>query len=253
MLELQARRFSDYPALLAPSRKPLSYSRLYQHIEQTVLKLNQLGIGRGDRVMLIVPDGPELATAILAAGSGTTLLPVSSTLLAEDYKYLLTKSGASVLLIQTGLASQARTVAEANNIRVLELIPDFDAEAGIATITTTSGVSDLSISKPQFAQPEDILQFITTSGSTGRQKLVPRTHKTWCTVAPIRSRQNKLTANDRFLSTLQLQYSGGVMAMLQMLSVGASTVITAGFVGTRFFPWLGEFVATWRNGRGGYF
>jgi len=248
MLELQARRFSDYPALLAPSRKPLSYSRLYQHIEQTVLKLNQLGIGRGDRVMLIVPDGPELATAILAAGSGTTLLPVSSTLLAEDYKYLLTKSGASVLLIQTGLASQARTVAEANNIRVLELIPDFDAEAGIATITTTFGVSDLSISKPQFAQPEDILQFVTTSGTTGRPKLVARTHDTWCISTPIRCRRAEMTSSDRFLCMLPMQYTTGVSALLQMLWVGGSTVCTPGFDATRFFPWLDEFRPTWVHG-----
>src|SRR5258708_18825896 len=38
------------------------------------------------------------------------------------------------------------------------------------------------------------------------------------------------------------------MGMLKMLSVGASTVITAGFDATRFFPWLDEFRPTWLNG-----
>src|SRR5258708_17865532 len=148
------------------------------------------------------------------------------------------------MLIQPGLAYQARTVAEANNVRILEVIPGFDREAGIAKISTMCGVSDLSISKPQFAQPEDILQFVTTSGTTGRPKLVARTHDTWCISTPIRCRRAEMTSSDRFLCMLPMQYTTGVSALLQLLWFRGSTVCTPGFLPTRFFTWLAEFLPT---------
>ena len=65
ILEHQASRIPDAPAILAPTRSPLTYSRLHQHIEEISRTLRSKGVGPRDRIVLVLPNGPELAVAIL--------------------------------------------------------------------------------------------------------------------------------------------------------------------------------------------
>jgi len=58
LLEYQAKRLPDAPAILAPGRAPLSYGRLYQHVKQMARTLRTMGIGRHDRVAVVLPNGP---------------------------------------------------------------------------------------------------------------------------------------------------------------------------------------------------
>ena len=53
-------------AIFAPARIPLTYAALCRHLEQVVGMLNAQGLGRGDRVALVLPNGPEMLTAFLA-------------------------------------------------------------------------------------------------------------------------------------------------------------------------------------------
>lgn len=65
LLEHQAKRIPDAPAILAPAREPLTYDLLYQHVQKTARILRTMGIGRHDRVAVVLPNGPELPVAIL--------------------------------------------------------------------------------------------------------------------------------------------------------------------------------------------
>jgi acyl-CoA synthetase (AMP-forming)/AMP-acid ligase II len=61
-----ADRDPDAVAVTAPGRSPLRFARLAGHIDDTVAHLRTMGIRRGDRVALALPQGPEAATAFLA-------------------------------------------------------------------------------------------------------------------------------------------------------------------------------------------
>src|SRR5712691_2105233 len=50
---------SDAVAIAAPGRAPLTYGRLCIHIDHTVKVLNSMGLGRGDRIAIVLPNGPE--------------------------------------------------------------------------------------------------------------------------------------------------------------------------------------------------
>ena len=67
LLDHQAERIPDAPALLAPDRRPLTYAGLREHVERTSRTLRAIGIGRHDRVAIVLPNGPELVSAILSA------------------------------------------------------------------------------------------------------------------------------------------------------------------------------------------
>src|SRR5918997_1450914 len=53
------------PAILAPERPPLTYGDLQDLATDSVGRLNALGIGRNDRVAILLPNGPEMAASDL--------------------------------------------------------------------------------------------------------------------------------------------------------------------------------------------
>jgi non-ribosomal peptide synthetase component E (peptide arylation enzyme) len=55
LLEDQAKRIPDAPAILAVGRAPLTYGRLHQHIVEMERRLRAMGIGRHDRIAVVLP------------------------------------------------------------------------------------------------------------------------------------------------------------------------------------------------------
>src|SRR4051794_24156149 len=80
LLEHQAERIPDAPALLGPGRRPLTYAHLRQHIDRTGRTLRKMGIGREDRVAVVLPNGPELVAAILSVASCAICAPINAAL-----------------------------------------------------------------------------------------------------------------------------------------------------------------------------
>jgi len=65
ILELLASGRDEAVALAAPGRKPLSHAGLRRHVAGTARRLQELGIGRVDRVAMVLGNGPEMAAAFL--------------------------------------------------------------------------------------------------------------------------------------------------------------------------------------------
>lgn len=61
--ELLAKKPADSIAFVGSGCPSLTYGGLREHVERTVASLNQLGIGRNDRVAIVLPNGPEMAAA----------------------------------------------------------------------------------------------------------------------------------------------------------------------------------------------
>src|SRR5262249_60752695 len=83
LLEYQAERIPDAPAILAPGRAALSYSRLHRHIEETGCALRAMGIARHDRVAVVLPNGPEMAVAILTVAGDAAGAPLNPAYVAD--------------------------------------------------------------------------------------------------------------------------------------------------------------------------
>ena len=75
--ELLAGGAETAPAIVAPGRQPLSHGDLRRFLADTGRALRGCGITRADRVALVLPDGPELATAFLAVTSVAIAAPLN--------------------------------------------------------------------------------------------------------------------------------------------------------------------------------
>ena len=139
LLEHQAKRIPDAPAILAPGRAPLTYGRLYQHIDKMGRTLRAMGIGRHDRVAVVLPNGPEMAVAILTVAASAACAPMNPAYGAEELDRYFADLRPRALITQAGIDSPARRVALSRGIRVLELSTALDAEAGLFTLTGDQG------------------------------------------------------------------------------------------------------------------
>ena len=73
----------DAQALGAPDRVWLNYSGLRSLAADVAQTLHRAGIGRGDRVAIVLPNGPEMATAFLTVAQVATTAPLNRRLSRE--------------------------------------------------------------------------------------------------------------------------------------------------------------------------
>ncbi len=243
LLQTQATRTPEASALLAPERAPLTYGGLVAHIDATRQALARCGLRRTDRVALVLPQGPEMATAFLAVAAGAACAPLPPAASADDYAWSLADLQAQTLLIAADLDSPVRQVAQDYGLRVLEVAPERQDAAGLFTLR---GAVTAPAALPQLAQPDDLALLLHTAGTTARPKLVPLTQAQVCAGAWHTSLALELRSSDRCLNIMPLFHVHGLIgALLASLLVGASVVCTPEFMPEAFFPWLDAFQPTW--------
>src|SRR5262249_20816669 len=119
LVEHQATRNPDAPAILAPGRAPLSFGRLFQHIDQVGRTLRAMGIGRRHRMAMVLPNGPEMAVAVLTVAASAICAPINPAYGAEELDRYFADLQPHALLTVAGLDSPARRVALSHGIRVV--------------------------------------------------------------------------------------------------------------------------------------
>ncbi|HEX2939990.1 MAG TPA: AMP-binding protein, partial [Rhodopila sp.] len=172
---LLARTPEDRPAIGAPGRPWLTHGGLRALAERTVATLNAAGIGRGDRVALVQPNGPDAATAFATVACGATTAPLNPGYKKDEFAFYLTDLGAKALIVQAGLDSPARHVAAELGIPVMDLEPETDGPAGAFRLLSGASMTGTA-AHPGMAEAQDIALILHTSGTTSRPKIVPLRH-----------------------------------------------------------------------------
>lgn len=245
MIALHAQQTPAAIAISAPSATPLSYGGLHRLIEHTVETLNALGIGRGDRVGIVLPNCPEMATAFVAVASACTAAPLNMAYRADEFEFYLSDLNAKALIVATGSDTPARAVAAKLGVAVLELTPLPEDGAGSFKITS-AGSLVAPARHTGLAQPDDVALILHTSGTTSRPKIVPLTHRNVCASARNISATLKLTPADRELHVMPLFHIHGLIAgVLAPMAVGSQIFCTPGFNALKFFSWMKECKPTW--------
>jgi acyl-CoA synthetase (AMP-forming)/AMP-acid ligase II len=240
--DLLARGAADAPAIGAPDRAALTHGGLRALAERTRAALAAMGIGRADRVAIVLPNGPEMAAAFVAIGCAATTAPLNPAYKADEFDFYLSDLNAAALVVARGMETPARAVAEARGIPVVDLIAgeaagDFTLDGGALAGT------------PKLAgavAAEDVALVLHTSGTTSRPKIVPLRQVNVTASAYHIAESLALTADDVCLNIMPLFHIHGLIAAtLSSLAAGACVVCTPGFNAFKFFGWLGAVRPTW--------
>ena len=204
----QAERVPGAVAIEAPGRPPLTFARLRDLILSTLACLRREDVGRNDCVAIVLPHGPEMATACLAVGAGAAVAPLNPEYRRAEFEFHLASLAPKVLLVAAGRDSPARDVARALSIRVLEVAPVDGAEAGVFRLSSADGPAATAA---DLAQPDDLALVLHTSGTTSRPKKVPLTQRNL--IASVRNLVTSLDLGpeDRCLHLLPMFHIGGLI------------------------------------------
>ena len=245
VLDLLARGADSAPAIGAPGRKSLTYAGLRDLARRTVADLNGMGIGRNDRVAIVLPNGPEMAAAFVAIAAGATTAPLNPGYKADEFAFYLGDLNARALVIQQGMDSPARAMAAERGIPIVELVPGADGPAGAFTLAPPSGLSGTPAA-PGAAAAGDVALVLHTSGTTSRPKIVPLRQVNITASAYHIAGTLRLTPDDVCLNIMPLFHIHGLIAAtLSSLAAGASVCCTPGFNAFRFFTWFAEVRPSW--------
>ncbi len=233
-------------AIAAPGVRSLSYGALRAQVRSTVETLNQLGIGRNDRVAIVLPNGPEMATAFLGIAAGASAAPLNPAYRSDEFEFYLSDLAARAIVVEQNSDSPSRQVAQRLGILVLELhTAGTDRQAGAFHLKATGSVSEPAATGG-FAQEDDVALLLHTSGTTSRPKLVPLSQRNVTASARSIQATLELTAGDRGLNIMPLFHIHGLMAgLLAPLAAGGRVFCTPGFNALRFFTWMSEAHPTW--------
>jgi acyl-CoA synthetase (AMP-forming)/AMP-acid ligase II len=258
IIELIAGGADAAPAIGAPGRNDLSYDGLRKHVACTVAALAARDIGRNDRVAIVLPNGPEMATAFIAVAACATTAPLNPAYRLEEFDFYLRDLGAAALIVEQGSDSAAVAAARALGVEVLEIAVAGDEPAGVFRFVEApargekrgvrGGETEVAMrgGDGAHAGPEDVALVLHTSGTTSRPKIVPLRHANVCASARNVAATLHLGPADRCLNVMPLFHIHGlVAALLATLRAGASVFCTPGFNGLRFFAWMEEARPTW--------
>ncbi len=161
---------------------PLNSREFYRDVVGMARALNQWNLNKGDRVAILSENRPEWAISDFATLLlGGVVVPIYSTLTAQQTSHILTDSGARVVIVST--AKQLEKVLSVNDQTAVEKIIIMDP------IETTSAVDmqrlkqkspagrDLELeARARTVTADDLASIIYTSGTTGTSKGVQLTH-----------------------------------------------------------------------------
>ena len=232
------------PAIGAPERATLDYAGLRALADATVARLNELGVGRNDRVAIVLPNSPEMAAAFVTIACGATTAPLNPAYRHEEFDFYLNDLNAKALVVERGSESPALAVAAERNIPVLTLVADETGPAGNFTLDGEETGS--AAVQSGIAQPDDVALVLHTSGTTSRPKIVPLTQRNVTASARHIGGSLNLETADKCLNIMPLFHIHGLIAaVLSSLGASASVHCAPGFNALRVYNWLDEIEPSW--------
>ncbi len=245
LVELLSAGHDTAPVFGAPGTPDLSYGDLRRLIIYSVKKFNGVGIGRNDRVAIVLKNGPEMAASFLAVACGATSAPLNPAYRADEFEFYLSDLNAKALVVEKGSDTPAIGVAEKLGIMIMDLVPTPEKGAGSFTLERR-GTQTLTLTQGGWAQPDDVALILHTSGTTSRPKIVPLSHRNVAVSAGNIAETLAFTAKDRGLNIMPLFHIHGLIAgTLAPLSRGGYLFCSPGFNALRFFSWMEECKPNW--------
>jgi oxalate---CoA ligase len=244
--EMLATGADAAPAIAAPGRAALDFASLRALIHETLASLNALGIGRNDRVAIVLNNGPEMATCFVACACGVASAPLNPAYRAEEFEFYLSDLNAKALIVEHGSTSPAIAVAETLGVRVLDLLARPDRGAGSFVLKARAASTAAPAVRGGYAQPDDTSMVLHTSGTTSKPKIVPLSQRNLCASAGSIGRTLAFVPTDCGLNIMPLFHIHGLIAgVLAPLAAGSQVFCTPGFNALKFFAWMDEARPTW--------
>src|SRR3984893_7680299 len=228
------------PALVVAGGPRPTYGQLREKVSLGADRLAQHGLGRGDRIALVFPNGAESIVLFLAAATVGTAAPLNAAYKEDEFRFYLGDTEARALIVPPGEAEAARR-ALPQGTALIEAHLDHHGQL----VLESASLSDPSRSAGE-ASGEDVALVLHTSGTTSRPKLVPLRHRNLAASIDNITNTYRLSSDDVAMCVMPLFHIHGLMAStMATLRTGGTVVVPARFDPLTFWPSAAEHGATW--------
>ncbi|MCX5612902.1 amino acid adenylation domain-containing protein [Streptomyces sp. NBC_00047] len=178
------------------------------------------GVGRGDRVALLVGKGRHALTALLGTvRTGAAYVPLDPAQPEERLAAVLADVGAAALVAEPEHLELARALAGRTGLRLLSAA-DLAAD--------TADLAALPEEEPEPPRPEDTAYVIYTSGSTGQPKGVVIRHSAIDSYLAWKHDYHRLSPDTCLLQVPALSFDSSVSDVFSVLGAGGALVLVDG-------------------------
>lgn len=241
LVEHNAATQPDKAFMIAPEDGvTMSYTRLHEHVREIAARLDALGVEKGEKVAILLPNGYWTTALLLGViCSGRVIVPLNAVSGDSALSYVIEHSESRVILVDDQFAQKFATVLETLPDSVL-LVPT-DVDHGVQWPCAALDVADM----PGLVAGDDAV-LMYTSGTTGRPKGVLLSHGN--TVAGGRNTAvaHELTPDDRAMCVLPLYHINAQMVtVIGPLVSGGSVVMPRRFGTSTFWPMIAGYDCTW--------
>lgn len=242
--ELIQRRAEERPrasAILAPDGQSLSNQDLAEQLTRAADHLALCGLRHGQTVAVVLPNGPDLASAFLSVAAFTICAPLNPRLPYKEFVFALGDMGARALIVLPHDNSAVVEAAKDLGVPILEL-----TRSHTKFQWDLLGPRPASDSVTEAPGPESVALYLHTAGTTARPKLVPLTHANLMNSAQNIANSLALGQRDCCLNVMPLFHIHGLVgALLSSLIGGGSIICTAGYEFDVFDAWIRRGIPTW--------
>ncbi len=242
LMELLSPDHAKKKAVVIPNGGPaLTYAELGEQIALLVNRLKRGGIGTGNPVSIVLPNGLEFLTTFLAVTwARAVAAPLNPAYTVEEFQFYMEDTRTQAVILPPG-EHPARDAAAALNLPVWAV--RLDGNGNVQLEPPSAASQSVSDDAPQ---PDDVALFLHTSGTTSRPKGVPLTHGNLITSLRNIVSTYKLTPEDTGLIVMPLFHVHGLMgATLSTLNSGGTVVVPPRFSASSFWPHVLEHGVNW--------
>ncbi|PAE34730.1 long-chain-fatty-acid--CoA ligase [Bacillus sp. 7884-1] len=226
LLETNINQFGEYPFLYF---KESQYTNIEtkMYADQFAGGLKQLGILVGDRVIVCMPNCPEVIFAYQGiTRAGAIIVPVMFTLHPKELHYITLNSGAKVVITSSLVIGNVEKALEGLDSK--PIVVAVDQPSNDRSLNFYDVKAENSFNTTQMVKDDDTAVILYTSGTTGNPKGVLLTHKNLTSNAENSAKHNELERGTT-LGVLPLAHVYGLTISNICLLMGSSIVIFSSF------------------------
>jgi long-chain acyl-CoA synthetase len=191
--------------------------------------LKELGVKRGDRVIIQTPNCPEVLEAFGACWRmGAVVVPINYLMNDEEISYIYKDSGAKIVISSVAFLPRVRVAQDkAPEMKTVILIDKEVPEGTIAYDQLIESAQE----DHSFADMKDdeLAALIYTAGTTGNSKGVMHTHQSLYANAKMQFESMPFPDGMVFVSVLPLCHSFGIATINNGMFRSATTVLLDSF------------------------